>query len=46
MLIRHSHIALNDAERQDYLQKLKEKFKNDNFEICLYEYYRKNGRNL
>lgn len=43
MLIRHSHISLNDTERQVYLQALKEKFENDNFDMCLYEYYRKNG---
>lgn len=43
MLIRHSHSSLNDQERQDYLQELKHRFKNDNFDMCLYEYYRKNG---
>jgi hypothetical protein len=43
MLIRHSHAVHTDEERHAYLEALKEKFKERNFDICLYEFYRKNN---
>ncbi|KAI6216625.1 Nucleoporin-C domain-containing protein [Aphelenchoides fujianensis] len=42
LLIRHSHTALNGDERHEFVEKLKREFKAENFEMHLYEYYRRN----
>jgi hypothetical protein len=46
MLIRYAHASLNDKERNEYLDALKIEFQADNFDLFMFEYYRKNGKNL
>ncbi|KAI6197809.1 hypothetical protein M3Y94_01268600 [Aphelenchoides besseyi] len=42
LLIRHSHTALTGDERHEFVENLKRRFKDQNFEMHLYEYYRRN----
>uniref|UniRef100_A0AC35F1W0 Nucleoporin Nup133/Nup155-like C-terminal domain-containing protein n=1 Tax=Panagrolaimus sp. PS1159 TaxID=55785 RepID=A0AC35F1W0_9BILA len=42
-LIQHCYEKLPDVERQYQLEKYKTQFKNENFDIFLFEYYREHG---
>lgn len=43
LLIKHSHTALTDDKRKEFIAELKEQFKDRDFDIALYDYYRNNG---
>lgn len=44
LVIRHSHTALSDEDRKAYIAGLKEKFQGKDFDLVLYDYYRRNGK--
>uniref|UniRef100_A0A1I7RQW8 Nuclear pore complex protein Nup133 n=1 Tax=Bursaphelenchus xylophilus TaxID=6326 RepID=A0A1I7RQW8_BURXY len=43
LIIKHSHTALSDGDRKNYIAQMKEKFQGKDFDLILYDYYRKNG---
>ncbi|CAD5229053.1 unnamed protein product [Bursaphelenchus okinawaensis] len=43
LIIKHSHTALGDDERKGYINFMKEKFEGKDFDLVLYDYYRRNG---